>query len=212
VSDTERRFVALTVEVRAESERRSIGGYASVFNRRSSDLGGFVEMVDPGAFEASRAEGWPGVVARYNHDDNMLLGTSDSGTLQLDIDETGLRYDVDMPAARADVFELVQRGDVRKSSFAFIKVEDSWESRSGDLPLRVLHSVRLVDVAPVNTPAYPDSSAGLRSLAGHMDADPNEVRALAQRGELRRLFKRTDLPVTTSGAAARAQILSRRYR
>ena len=48
----------------------------------------------------SRADGWPGVVCRYNHDDEFLLGTTRSGTLRLSIDETGLNYDVNVPECR----------------------------------------------------------------------------------------------------------------
>ena len=53
-------------------------------------------------------------------------------------------------------------------------------------------SVRLIDVAPVTTPAYPDATVGLRSLAAHMDAALGDVTELAAQGELRRLFTRSD--------------------
>ena len=47
--------------------------------------------------------------------------------------------------------------------------------------MRTLVSVELVDVAPVGEePAYPDATAGLRSLARHFDADPDEVTAMAE--------------------------------
>jgi hypothetical protein len=51
-----------------------------------------------------------------------------------------------------------------------------------------LLQVQLVDVAAVDSAAYPDPTAGLRSLAGRFDAPFEEVRALAERDELRRLF------------------------
>jgi HK97 family phage prohead protease len=126
MSDLERRFTQVRVEVRASGEGMTIGGYAAKFNRMSQNLGGFVERIDPAFFNKSRGDGWPGVVARYNHDDNMLLGTSGAGTLRLGIDEIGLNYEVDPPQSRADVYELVQRGDVRQSSFAFEAFEDDW--------------------------------------------------------------------------------------
>ncbi len=213
MTDTERRYTKVPVEVRAKSDRRMIGGYAAVFNKESSNLGGFVEAVDPGAFNGSRGDGWPDVIARYNHDDNMLLGSTGGGTLRLMVDGTGLDYEVEPPKARADILELVQRGDVRKSSFAFRTIEDDWGTTDQGFPKRTLLRVQLVDVAPVNVPAYPDSSAGLRSLAEHVGADFDEVRSMAERDELRKLFRRTDGPSAprkkTFGAAARMALLAR---
>ncbi|MGP4084170.1 HK97 family phage prohead protease [Streptomyces sp. KR55] len=214
MTDTERRYTKVPAELRARGDQRMIGGYAAVFNRQSSNLGGFVEVVDPAAFNASRGDGWPDVIARYNHDDNMLLGSTGGGTLRLAIDGTGLDYEVDPPKARNDILELVQRGDVRKSSFAFRTIEDEWGTTDQGFPMRTLLRVQLVDVAPVNIPAYPDSSAGLRSLARHVGADLEEVRSMAARDELRKFFRRTDGPSPaapkTLGAAARMQLLARK--
>jgi len=199
----ERRYTLVPVELRARGDRRRIGGYAAIFNRASANLGGFIEVVLPSAFNNNRARGWPDVLARYNHDDNMLLGTTGGGTLSLDVDETGLNYEVDPPEARADVVELVDRGDVRKSSFAFRMVEngDDWSMSDQGYPQRNLLEVQLVDVAPVNLPAYADTSAeprsidaALASLAHKVSADIEEVRKLAAENELRRFFVRTDGP------------------
>jgi HK97 family phage prohead protease len=215
MTDLERRYTPGNVEVvRAANDKKSIGGYAAKFEKQSRNLGGFVEKIDARAFNKSRGDGWPDVLARYNHDDNMLLGTSQAGTLRLSVDEVGLFYEVDPPQARADILELVARGDVAKSSFAFRVMGDGdeWGLNDMDIPLRTLVNVQLVDVAPVNTPAYLDTTSGLRSLANHMDAPLEEIRKLAGENELRRLFKRTDqgvAPKQDFGAAARMAILAR---
>lgn len=197
MQEPERRFTDVLVEVRAGDSGKRIGGYAAKFNRFSENLGGFVERVAPSFFNKSRGDGWPSVIARYNHDDNMLLGTSDSGTLSLRVDEVGLYYEVTPPSSRADVLELVQRGDVRRSSFAFRLPSDGeeWGLSDQGYPMRTLLTGQLIDVAPVNTPAYPDTSAALRSLAAFKDADVEEIRELAVQDELRKLF------VVTSGPA-----------
>lgn len=221
-AETERRFTSVAVEIRAGStDKRTIGGYAAKFDRISQNLGGFVERIAPQAFSKSRGDGWPGVIARYNHDDNMLLGTIGGGTLRLSTDEVGLAYDVDLPAARADVFELVGRGDVRQSSFAFVPFEDEWGQSDQGFPMRTLLSVRLIDVAPVNLPAYEDTSVGLRELGGAVaslakkfSADPSEVRSAVENGDLTRFFKRTDsAPAkhTDSPQAAMARFLSLKH-
>lgn len=207
MSDAERRFTSVPVEIRAGSDdKRTIGGYAAKFERMSQNLGGFVEKIDRGFFNKSRGDGWPGVQARYNHDDNMLLGTTDAGTLRLGIDDIGLEYMVDLPSTRADVHELVQRGDVRQSSFAFVVFEDDWTTTDQGFPLRTLISGRLMDVAPVNTPAYEDTSVGLRSLAKKFDAPLEEVRKLAADGELVKFFKRTDNAGTETFRSAHAAL------
>ena len=190
VLTAERRYTEVPVEVRATG-KMTIGGYAAKFDKRSNNLGGFVERVAPGFFNKSEGDGWPGVMARHNHDDNMLLGTTAARTLRLNVDAVGLRYEVDLPTTRADVYELVQRGDVRQSSFAFVVAEDDWGTEEG-IPLRTLISGRTVDVASVNSPAYEDTSTAVRSLAAKFGADLEEVRALAAQHELMRFFKRTD--------------------
>lgn len=219
MNDAERRFTSVPVEIRAGSDSMRIGGYAAKFDRTSRNLGGFREKIDPLAFNNSRGDGWPGVIARYNHDDNMVLGTTGGNTLRLSVDNVGLQYEVDVPNARADVYELVQRGDVRQSSFAFIAMEDDWTTDDGGFPMRTLVKVRLMDVAPVNTPAYEDTSVGTRSidaalasLALKFEADVSEVRKLAAANELTRFFKRTDggaaVDPKRSAQAALARVLS----
>lgn len=198
MTEIERRYVSRATELR-KSESRTIGGYASVFGKMSSNLGGFVERVDPKAFNKSAGDQWPGVVARFNHEDQFLLGTTRSGTLRLSIDDEGLLYEVDVPKTREDVYELVQRGDVAKSSFAFRVLEDDWDTTDDGFPVRTLLKTQLVDVAPVVTPAYPDASVGLRSLANAKDADVADVLNLAKKGELARLFKRSDKQTKVPG-------------
>lgn len=220
MTNMERRFTELRVEVRLrsnEEDKRTIGGYAAVFNKRSDDLGGFYEVVSSSAFNHSRGRGFPGVVALYNHDQNMLLGTTAARTLRADTDEHGLLYEVDLPTARADLHELVQRGDVSKSSFAFRVVGDGgdeWEMDDNGLIRRTLHNVQLFDVSPVNTPAYPDSSVGVRaaevafrSLAHHVEADPAEVLAAASERSLSKFFRRSDGGPAPKATLSGAEVL-----
>jgi HK97 family phage prohead protease len=210
VSELERRFTPGMVEVRAADDKNRIGGYGAVFNKLSRNLGGFVEVVRSGAFNGSRAAGWPNVVARYNHDNNALLGTTAGRTLDLRVDDNvGLWYDVEPPQSRADILDLVRRGDIRYSSFAFRRMPkgDHWTTSDQGYPLCELHEVQLVDVAPVVDPAYPDAtaqaralSAALESLASHVGAAVEEVRSMAEADELRRFFVRTDTPSTKTPA------------
>ena len=187
-----------TFEMRAASRDGSIGtlvGYAAKFNKLSRNLGGFVEQIAPGAFNKSLADGVR-VMARYNNEDSGLLGTTDAGTLRLSADDVGLLYEVDLPDTTVgrDVAALAARGDVRFSSFAFHVPPggDEWGYTESDFPQRTLLATHLVDVAPVNDPAYLDTSSGLRSLAEARGLDVTAVREHAARNELRVLLT-TDL-------------------
>jgi HK97 family phage prohead protease len=150
-----------------------------------------------------------GVVCQFQHDAAFMLGSIAGGTLRLGVDATGLSYDVDVPQCRNDVLELVQRGDIAHSSFAFQTYQDDWNYADGQ-PVRTLLSGRLIDVAPVSRPAYSTTSVGLRSLARHVDAPIEDVVKYAEADELRKFFVRTGSD-GLSGAAARAQMIRKRY-
>ena len=196
---TEVRTAALgAFELRAAPEGSSsagtLVGYAAVFNRHSQNLGGFVEQVDPAAFNKSLADDAP-VMCRGNHDDAYLLGTTWAETLRLEVDGTGLRYEVDLPdtSAGRDFAALAARGDVKWSSFAFRTIQDEWGQTEQGFPLRTLRAVQLVDVAPVNSPAYLDTAVALRALADHQtpeapvsEQEPKGQRATHPTGVLTR--------------------------
>jgi len=170
---------------------RLIGGYAAVYNTRSMPMQNFVEIVENSFFNKSKADDWPGVVCRFDHNNMMLLGTTASGMLRLSPDNVGLDYTVSLPECRDDVRELVERRDVRNSSFAFQVFDDEFTYDEG-FPVRHLVSGKLIDVAPVVTPAYPDATVGLRSLARSVGAPYEEVIQRAEKDELRHYFIRTD--------------------
>lgn len=206
--DLEMRHIAQPVEFRAAKDTASPGtleGYAIVFNRYSENLGGFVERVDPGAATKSVADKLP-VVARHNHDDNQLLGTIEAGTLRLEVDDIGVRYSVDLPdtSVGRDVAVLAKRGDLRYSSFAFATIADEWDLTDEGFPLRTLKSIRLVDVAPVTSPAYRDSSVGMRSLAEHLHVEVDVVTE-ATTEELRSLINGDPIEPPTPEVRAEEQ-------
>lgn len=180
----ERRLFDRPFQLRAAPEGGNgpgiLDGYGVVFNSESRDIGGFVEVIDPGAFVTTGDDVRSidlavngRVLARFNHDSNGLLGTSDAGTLRLFVDDTGVRYEIDLPDTQLgrDLAVLAARGDLRFSSFAFRRLPDGYEWRenaAGQL-VHVVTRATLVDVAPVADPAYWESSTGLRS-AEDLDA------------------------------------------
>jgi HK97 family phage prohead protease len=169
IQDQETRTTNSKFEVRSNDDGSvTMTGYAAKFNTRSQDLGGFVETIAPGSFTRSLENG-ADVKALFNHDPNIVLGRSTAGTLRLFQDDTGLRYEVDLPntSAGRDLAVSLQRGDISQSSFAFRTISDDWSFDTDGRELRTLHDLELRDVSPVTYPAYLDTDSGIaqRSLA-----------------------------------------------
>jgi len=161
----ERRFIAREgIEARNDGDSMSITGLTARYNSESEDLGGFTEVIAPGAFD--EAVMLSDVRALYNHDPNFILGRVKAGTLELDVREDGPHYRVpSVPESRRDVWEAIQRGDVTGNSFAFTVERDRWEERQSGKPLRIIEKVReLFDVGPVVYPAYANTVVAARCL------------------------------------------------
>lgn len=182
--ELERRLIREPVALRAADGAPRIGGYALKFNKLSRNLGGWVEQIHPDSLNDSRAKEWPGVMARYNHE--LLLGSVAGDSLRLNVDGTGLDYEVDLLDDHDSqrVRMLVERGDVARSSFAAYMHESDWSQTQDGFPLRTVTAMSLVDVAPVDDPAYYDTSTGLRSLAEARGMDVSEVETLARENRL----------------------------
>jgi HK97 family phage prohead protease len=166
----ERRDVPLPlcIETRADG-KPLIRGMAARYSVRSVDLGGFTEEIRPGAFDAVMKREGRNVVGLYNHEQNFVLGTERAGTLRVAATDDGLGYEIDPPETRRDVVELIQRGDVWGSSFAFTTKDDEWTTDDNGGHLRFIRSIEgLYDVGPVLTPAYRDTSVAVRSLEKHL--------------------------------------------
>jgi HK97 family phage prohead protease len=158
----EKRGGTLGVETRAADEKRTLVGYAAVFNS-DADIGGWwTERIAPGAF--SEAIGGD-VRALVNHDGGRVIGRTASGTLRLKEDERGLVVEIDVPNTTDgnDLWELVERGDISGMSFGFAVKHDEWDE-TGDMPIRTIHKVELFEVSAVAWPAYDDTEIGKRSL------------------------------------------------
>lgn len=177
----ERRMVPGEVETRAKGSSIWVEGYASVFEKRSGNLGGFLEVVKPTAFNKTLREA--DVRALWNHDPQYVLGRTGAGTLELSVDTSGLYYRSLLPntSYARDLAALLERRDVRESSFTFFKVQDEWDLTEEGYPQRSLVEVGLIDVAPVTFPAYPDATSGvarrnaLMSLAKRCGIDGCEI-------------------------------------
>lgn len=155
--------VLRSAQLRASGGRK-LSGYAAVFDSQTS-IGGFDEVVRPGAFTRSLREG-ADIRCLYNHNADFVLGRTRAKTLRLKEDETGLHFDCDTPDTQAarDLLVSVERGDIDGSSFAFAVRKQRWTEGADGSLLRELVDLDLFDVSPVTFPAYSATSVGARTL------------------------------------------------
>lgn len=172
MADIEQRVIQATeLEVRRlDDGRPTLRGFAAMYNSLSEDLGGFREVIAPGAFRAAFSED-ADVKAFWNHNSDYVLGRTTSGTLRLIDDERGLMIEIDPPASAANFIEAVTRGDVSQMSFGFAVAEngDSVEITDDGTVLRTLREVDLFEVSPVAMPAYPATSISARTKENVLD-------------------------------------------
>jgi len=163
MKNKETRIYSGNYEIRLDegSNETKVSGYAALFDTDSRDLG-FRETISKRAFDGRLEDN---VILTFNHDPNLILDRNIGGTLRLSVDETGLRYDAILPNTTTgnDVAELMKRGLLYESSFAFTVEDDEW-SKDGDTTRRQINQIgRLVDVSIVGVGAYANTDVALRS-------------------------------------------------
>lgn len=165
-----RVFAMQELRVATNGEKRTLHGYAAVYDQLSDDLGGFNEMIRRGAFDESM--GKDDIRCLWNHDANVVFGRNLAGTLRLMSDARGLKIECDMPDTQTarDVGVSIQRGDVSQMSFGFRTLEQRWTfRRPPELDFRELMKCQLFDVSPVTFAAYPQTEVGVRSMASEVE-------------------------------------------
>ena len=177
----ETRVFDFDLELREEGDEMSLVGYAALFNSRSENLGGFTEVIAPGAFSRS-LKSRNDVKLLWNHDTSAVLGSTRAGTLTLVEDEKGLRVDAKLPNTThgRDARELIRRKDVTGFSFGFSipgKGGDDWNAEGTE---RTLKSVRLHEVSLTPFPAYTATNGtasvrGLDKLAVRAEVDADAL-------------------------------------
>jgi uncharacterized protein len=151
----------ISTRVSEDGKKKYLTGYAAVFNSRSRLIYErtspndrtekfFYEEILPGAFDSVMSDENMDVVATFNHKSDSILGRTSSGTLKLNVDETGLHFDVEVPDTSLgnDVFVMVQRGDFNQCSFSFtVGSEGEKWRKEGNVLIRSINSIdNLFDV------------------------------------------------------------------
>lgn len=150
---------------------RTVAGIAVPYRSLSHDLGGFVEEMDPRAFAEQERAGFPDVELRYAHQAPILLASTRSGSMRIRSTPRGLTYEAQLPASTGYLHELITRGDLRGASIGFEVDENTWSMRDGRAH-RLVTKAHLIEISLVGRPAYPDTSAALRSTPANSPSAP----------------------------------------
>lgn len=192
----EHRNIAIdNIEMRSAADDDNeyiLTGYASTFEEYDMYGGpsqyGWIERIDPNAFDKTLREK-PDLHLLVNHE-GMPLARTKSGTLDLSVDDHGLKVEARLDKRDPEVQSLavkMERGDMDEMSFAFRVKAQEWRAAPGfeeidDQSYRTITEVSLHkgDVSVVNWGANPTTSAGIRSAAdllrAFVDTDEAELR------------------------------------
>jgi HK97 family phage prohead protease len=149
------------------AENNKIVGYAAIFEDESTNLGNFHEVIKRNAITDDVIKK-SDIFACIDHDRSKVLARSrlGLGSLNLSIDERGLKYEFTLPNTPAgnELKSYLERGEITSSSFAFTVEKENW-AKNGDTYMRSIEKVdRIYDVSPVFEPAYASTDVALRNL------------------------------------------------
>lgn len=153
-------------QIREDGGKRYLEGYFSMFNEPYQVFDGWVETIAPGAFARYLANGGD-VKVLWNHDSNIVLGSTANGTARLKEDTVGLFGSVEInenDQEAVNVYARIQRGDVDGCSFGFdIARQEEWWDEEGIYRTKITEVDPLYEVSPCTFPAYKATSISARN-------------------------------------------------
>lgn len=157
---------------------KTIQGYAITFDTLSVDLGGFIEVIKPGALDGVDLSD---VKLIYAHEDNQILGRASAGNLQVKVDAKGLFFIATLAdTTRAhDVYADIEAGNLKGMSFKY-NIKPNGDTWTRDINGQLLHTVNQIhQVSELTVTAYPafaDTSVELkRSAEQHMKGNTRDM-------------------------------------
>ena len=154
------------MKIREENGKRYLSGHFAVFNEPYEVYPGWIETVAPGAFDRALSSGQD-IKVLWNHNTDIVMGSTANRTARLWQDEIGLPGDVEIneeDQAAKDGYARVSRGDVTGCSFGFdiSRMEESWDD-DGTYRTRILEVFPLYEVSPCTFPAYTQTNISARA-------------------------------------------------
>ncbi|OAV64691.1 phage prohead protease, HK97 family [Bacteroidales bacterium Barb6] len=173
----ESRKTAFQVTASTEEDKRTVEGYALLFDTRSDGLH-FEEVIERGALDGVLEKSDVLALLNHNPDRGILARWKRKAvSLNLEVTQKGLRYSFEAPktALGDELLENIRRGEVDESSFAFSVESDTWERKKDGTWKRSIHKfAQIYDVSPVYDAAYSKTSVYMR---GKEDAEKEILEA-----------------------------------
>lgn len=142
-------------------ENRKISGTAVVFNQRSEDLGGFIEEIDPHAFDGVDTSD---VVLLYNHNTGDVLARTSAQTLNLSFDNNGVHFEAEIPETTLgnDTMTNLENRNVQGMSFGFTIDDDDWQEQPDGSLLHIVRKIgKLYELSLTPFPAYKETDVAI---------------------------------------------------
>lgn len=153
----------ITTRDDSDTGELSLEGYFAVFGDVYEVWPGATESIAQGAFTDSIHGD---VRALYNHNDDLILGRTAAGTLELREDSHGLWGKVKLNRNDSDAmnaYERIKRGDITGCSFGFNIAEEETEYRDdGSVHWTIKKVDPLFEISPCVFPAYEATNVSAR--------------------------------------------------
>ena len=147
--------------------KKFLTGYAIKFGQRSKKLGNYYEIINSRALDGVDLTD---VKALVDHDYSKVLGRTLSNTLSLEIDNVGLKFEIELADTTYanDLYKSIERGDINECSFGFRIDETDRNSTTvervdSDTYLRTVKKIKeLREISIVSLPAYENTNAEIK--------------------------------------------------
>ena len=173
MKNKEVRFFSESVKVRSEDENKMIiEGYAVTFDSPAThNFFGeeYTEIIDKKVFDNCRMDDVP---LKYNHDDShLILARTRNKSLQLTIDEKGLKIRAELidTTSNVDIYKSIKSGLLDKMSSAFTVSDEEYDRKTNTR--RITGIDCLYDVSVVDTPFYDTTEVYARSIKDNLDKE-----------------------------------------
>lgn len=201
MTNKEYRSAAIAA-TQSEDQQLIVEGYAAVFEQPTVlfeyDGIQYKEVIDKDAFVGCDMSD---VCFRYNHSESFLvLARTRNKTLQLSVDNMGLKFRANLANVTAgqDLYKLIERGDIDRTSFGFIVAVDGDSYDSLSHTRRILRFKKVCDVSAVDIPAYDGTSIDIAdgaaiSARSYFSAKVDAEKLITETEHRRKLYLMTFL-------------------
>ena len=166
--ELERRiFDVDTLEIRGDGDEATVQGLAVPVNRKSDDLGGWQEVIRPGAFKASVRDNDIFMLWQHRTEEPISRTSATAHALQLEERKSGLWFKQPVAALTEFQRQKIADGVVNQMSFGFLVREETWHEDKKPV-LREVLDMDLKEISPVTFAAYgANTKLAIRSAEAH---------------------------------------------